>query len=50
MTMQNLILYHMKQINDILNKYKNKPKYPKTYQIYNIDYTLDNEIVKFEKK
>lgn len=36
------------QLNDILNKCENKAKYPKSYQIYNIDYNLDNDFVEFD--
>lgn len=37
-----------KQLNDILDRCENKAKYPKSYQIYNIDYNLDNDFVEFD--
>ena len=36
------------QLNDILDKCENKTKYPKSYQIYNIDYNLNNDFVEFD--
>jgi len=35
-------------LNDILDKCENKAKYPKSYQIYDIDYNLDNDFVEFD--
>lgn len=36
------------QLDEIIGHCENKVKYPKSYQIYDIDYNLDNDFVEFD--